>query len=158
MRVLILSVSVLLLVATNASAKPLDFVKLSWAMDATEMVQAVKKRGYECSPKELFSTKWTECKKEGGGTISIYPGDEEVTFSCQVFNGCKKTYKEMAEAISSKYQIPLEYDAQKMGNLRFDRHCGSGPDGDRICITQSPNKKSFSVTLSKGSLGETVDF
>ena len=150
---------ILCLTPTIAHADPISFIGINMSMTLEQQQQILAEAGYMCEElKYPWGTTYIACKD---GNKQILPTKKKVTFSCENFNACKFSAKELAQAIvNDNFVSEMKFDPKLVndGSSSFyiDRYCGRGADGDNLCVVAD---KSFTggillqIIIEKGALG-----
>ena len=142
----------MLLASTTASAAPIQLSGINISMAVEQQKETLTKLGFICNDPNKFG-----CNK---GDKLIVPSDETIVFSCDNFNACEYSLKEIAQAIVDNGVVSsLDYDPKIYGSgatsKLVERYCGRGADGDVLCVIADKfaGKVLLKVTIERGSLG-----
>ena len=125
-----------LMISSTVSAKPMEFIKLSWNMSIESMVKSLQDRGYACHVQATKNLLCTRADVSPMAQVWLY--DDKVRFSCSNYKGCDGSIDSMAQSVANKYKIRLTEGVKEIGALSLKEICGEGASGDKICITESP--------------------
>jgi TPR repeat protein len=123
-------------VATSDCSEAIVFKDLCWAQGTTEMEDILSQQGYSCVQGGASNLGFGTVGKNGNLEIVINLDFQTVSFSCETFNGCGYSVKEIGQKI-----IEAGLVSNLTGEVRilsdgseFEQYCGQGEGGDSICV------------------------
>ena len=140
MKNLMFLISLVLMFGMHTTAQSqIEIFGLSWGVQNIQ--REVERMGYRCIPGDdvyektcLNGQKEIEIHTDSGPT-------EKIVFSCEVFNGCNYTLREVQKAVIDSGVISDldEYNTstQALGLIKITAYCGRGSEGDRLCVEQA---------------------
>lgn len=122
------------------------------SMSVEQQKTTLTESGFICNDPQKFG-----CNKEDK---LIVPSDKTIVFTCENFNACDFSIRELAQAIvdngivSELAYEPKVYNSNGSSKL-VERFCGRGSDGDELCVIADKvlGKVLLKVTLDKGAFG-----
>lgn len=119
-----------------AIAEPITISGLNWTMAPDEIKQELTQNGYACEVMlPEIRPAWRQCKN-GEKVVHIYADTQILNFSCEVFNGCSYSAKEVAQfAVDNGLVQELSYyqDLNDQGVITKG-YRGRGQDGDVLDV------------------------
>jgi hypothetical protein len=134
-------------------AGPITIAGLNWEMSPEEMQAELEQRGYACEPSEMIKGR-VDCA-QGDKDIKIDAPEKEVSFTCEVFNGCGYEVKEVAQSAVNNGLINelTPYTDSFSGRPGYK---GRNDDGDVLLVYQNANfggEVWTEMEIQKGTLG-----
>lgn len=112
-------------------------------MDVTISEMTIDKQSKFCFPKETQAT-------------HTRISNDKIFLPCSYFNVCGQGIQELAQSLIDQDKVDrLIYDLDRKGQVIVAKYCGSGPEGDRICVVDETyeNRSSIYFELMKGDYG-----
>ena len=122
-----LAIISLLGVHTTAQSQ-IKIFGLSWEQEDHKSI--LKNKGYSCVEEIYKGDEELKCKNNNK---ELWINEDVMVFQCEVWNGCEKTLREIADAII-KDNIISEMKYYHGTDGKGNRYCGEGDDGDILCV------------------------
>ena len=144
---------------------------LSIEMSLRQMERIVSDKGYECliapvlqqaaymditSSEMTFDKNSKFCYQKESNAHYLRVSDDKIFYQCAYFKVCNQGLQEIAQSLIDQGKIDqLTYDINRIGQTTVEKYCGSGVEGDRLCVVQETyeNKSVIYIELLKGSMG-----
>ncbi len=150
-----------ILLSTSANAEPINLVGINIKMTIDQQKDVLTKSGFQCVEKKYpWGIPYQVCENSDK---HIRPSNKKIRINCQAFNACAMDFKQLAQELVNQGKVDqMEYTPRFAKSfdgteVLIEQFCGSGPDGDILCVEADKNivgETLLTVTLAKGTLGQ----